>query len=458
MGKLFGTDGIRGVANTYPMTPEMAMKIGKAAALYFGKNRSNTRIVVGKDTRISGDMLEHAIVAGICSAGADAYLTGVIPTPGVAYLARMYEAAAGIVISASHNPFYDNGFKFFKGNGYKLSDESETEIEELFLDNKTPFALVQDIGRSYKADDAVKKYAQFLKSELTADLKGLKLVIDCANGATYKIAPEVFIHKGATVESLFISPNGKNINEDCGSQHTRHLQKAVVEKKADMGFAFDGDGDRVIAVDNTGKVISGDQVLAICAKVLKKQGKLKNDTVVSTVMSNIGFKIALKDMGIKHIAADVGDRYVMKEMLDSGAIIGGEDSGHTIFLDHHTTGDGILTALRLIEAVVTESAPLSQLADVMRTYPQVLLNVEVTQKPDIESIPAIQEEIRRVEAQLGEMGRVLVRYSGTQPLCRVMVEASTQKETESCCKQIAEVIKSHLTPLPPSLKGKGGRR
>ena len=442
MGKLFGTDGIRGIANTYPMTPEMAMKVGKAIAAYVGKNNHGS-IIIGKDTRISGDMLEHAVAAGISSVGMNVYLAGVISTPGIAYLVRMHHATAGVVISASHNPFYDNGIKLFKGDGFKLSDAEETEIENIALDD-TPASSGHNIGRIYMLENAAENYAEFLKSTLKKDLSRMKIILDCGNGATYQTAPKIFTELGAQVQSLFVSPDGKNINDDCGSQHTKHLQEAVVSHQADMGFAFDGDGDRVIAADHTGKVISGDQMLAICAKLLKKQDKLRNDTVVSTVMSNIGLRIALKEMGIKHLMADVGDRYVMEQMLTSGAVVGGEDSGHAIFLEHHTTGDGILTALRIVEAVISEGRSLSELSQIMQTYPQMLLNVEVSRKPDIDGIPEIKAEIDRVEKELGERGRVLVRYSGTQPLCRVMVEAPTIEETRRCCEQIVSVVKQEL--------------
>lgn len=445
MGKLFGTDGIRGAANKYPMTAEMALTVGRAVASVFRKEGHQAKIIIGKDTRISGDMLEYALVAGICSMGANAYLTGVLPTPGIAFMTASMGADAGIVISASHNPFYDNGIKIFKRDGYKLSDEKEAEIEERITDDKlsSMCSSIRDTGRVHQISDAGKRYITFLKQSMPEECRfnGLKIILDCSNGATYRVAPEIFADLDADVEALSVSPDGKNINKDCGSQHTDALKNRVLEIGADVGLAFDGDGDRLIAVDEKGNVITGDQVLAICAKVMKQKGLLKNNSVVSTVMSNIGFRLALKKMGISNITADVGDRYVLQEMIASGAVIGGEDSGHTIFLDHHTTGDGILTALKLIEAMKAESKPLSELGRIMSVFPQVLINVEVESKPDIETIPEIVREIESVEKTLGEKGRVLVRYSGTQPLCRVMVEGPTADETNRCCQQIVDVIR-----------------
>lgn len=448
MGKLFGTDGIRGVANQHPMTAKMALNVGRAVAQFFRKDHARPKIIIGKDTRISGDMLEAAMVAGICSVGGEPYLAGPIPTPGVAFLTASMGADAGIVISASHNPFYDNGIKIFKHDGHKLSDETEAELEQLIRDDNMAAMCesVRETGRVHFLADAGERYADFLEKAIPADcrLSGMKIVMDCSNGATYQVAPNVFAELGADVTPLFVSPDGKNINDNCGSQHPEVLKKRVAENKAHIGLAFDGDGDRLIAVDEQGNVITGDQILAICAKVMKQKGLLKNDLVVSTVMSNIGFRLALKEIGIRHIMADVGDRYVMKEMLASGGVIGGEDSGHMIFLDHHTTGDGILTALKLIEAMKAEDRPLSELAKIMSVFPQILMNVDVKTKPEIETVPEIMDAIRSVEARLGEKGRVLVRYSGTQPLCRVMVEGPTQEETQQYCQEIVAVVEEVL--------------
>lgn len=448
MGKLFGTDGIRGLANEYPMTSEMAMKVGRAVAYFFNrKEKGRPKIIIGKDTRISGYMLEYALVSGICSMGADAYLAGVLPTPGIAYITASTDADAGIVISASHNPFYDNGIKIFKGDGFKLLDEKEAEIEKILLSDEISsiYRKVRMTGGVYRIDDAGQNYIDFLLGEVPKKFcQGMKIVIDCSNGATYKVAPELFVRLGAEVETLFNDPDGKNINENCGSENTSELRKSVLEKRADIGLALDGDGDRLIAVDEKGNVITGDQILAVCAKSMKKKDQLKNNTVVSTVMSNMGLGIALEDTGIKHIKAKVGDRYVLESMIHSRAVLGGEDSGHMIFLDHQTTGDGILTALKLIEALKDESKPLSELVKIMDVFPQVLINVEVKNKPEISTIPQITETINAVEKNLAGKGRVLVRYSGTQPLCRVMVEGPTLKLTEKYCQEIADKVKEQI--------------
>ena len=448
MGKLFGTDGIRGVANEYPITCEMAMDIGRAVAHLFRAGTGRSKIVIGKDTRISGDMIEYALVSGICSMGVDAALTDVLPTPGIAYMTSSMGANAGIVISASHNPYYDNGIKIFNQDGFKLSDEKEEEIEHIILNEKPDLMCktVRDTGKAFKIDDAVKNYINFLKSALPEgfSLNGMKIVIDCANGATYQVAPELFKELGADIESIYTEPDGKNINENCGSQHPEALMEIVLKKKADIGLAFDGDGDRLIAVDEKGNVTTGDQILAVCANMLKLKSKLNNNMVISTIMSNMGLKVALKDLGIEHMMTNVGDRYVMEQMISSGSVLGGEDSGHTIFLNHHTTGDGILSALKLIESMKFESKPLSELKKIMRVFPQALINVTVKSKPEISSLTAVQEAIRLVEKDLGEKGRVLVRYSGTQPICRVMVEGPTEKETQRYCEQISDVIQKEL--------------
>ena len=448
MGKLFGTDGIRGVANQYPMTPEMAVTIGRAVAAIFKGDDKQSKIVIGKDTRISGDMLEYALISGICSMGVDAYLTGVLPTPGVAFMTSSIGANAGIVISASHNPYYDNGIKIFKVNGYKLSDEEESQIEKLVFNQSIalPSKSVRDTGRVYKIDDAVMAYGNFLKQTVSESFcfKGIKIVMDCSNGATFEVAPAIFTQFGAKVTTLSVTPNGKNINDNCGSQHPENLKKIILKNGAHIGLAFDGDGDRLIAVDEKGTVVTGDQILAVCAKFMKQKGLLKSNQVVSTVMSNMGLGQALKKIGIKHITTAVGDRYVMEKMVSSGAVLGGEDSGHMIFLNYHTTGDGILSALRLIEAMIEESKPLSELCKIMTIFPQVLINVNVVRKPDLKNIPNIKDAIKSVERALGEKGRVVVRYSGTQPMCRIMVEGPTINTTKKYCRQLADVIKKNI--------------
>jgi phosphoglucosamine mutase len=449
MGRLFGTDGVRGVANEYPMTAEMALNIGRATAHLFKRKGHIPRIVVGKDTRISGYMLENALISGICSMGVNALLVGVLPTPGIAFATSSMRADAGIVISASHNPFQDNGIKIFSGDGFKLPDEKEHQIENLIFSN-TMHRLqpsAHELGKAYGVDDARDRYIVFLKNTFPQEyaLEGTKVVLDCAQGATYSVAPETFLGLGADVTSLFDQPNGENINAHCGSQHPETLAEQVVKGKADVGFAFDGDGDRVIAVDEQGSVLTGDQIMVLCARDIKKRGTLANNAVVTTVMSNIGLGIALGELGIEQRITKVGDRYVLAEMRAREVSLGGEDSGHIIFLEHHTTGDGIITALQVLAAMKKEQKPLSELAHVMRVFPQMLINVEVKTKPELSTVPEIRGVMRDVEEQLGDKGRVLVRYSGTQPMCRVMVEGPTHEDTEKYCKQIAAVLRKKLS-------------
>ena len=448
MSKLFGTDGIRGEANRYPMNAEIAFAIGQAVVYLLKKEHSRPRIVIGKDTRISGYMLESALESGITSMGGNPYLLGVLPTPGIAFIAQSMRANAGIVISASHNPYQDNGIKIFSGSGFKLSDEQEEAIEDLLKSNTLHSLVppVRDMGQAFRLEDVHGRYIVFLKNTFPRDLsiEGMKIVLDTANGATYKVAPETFWELGADIEVIHNTPNGININDNCGSQHTQDLKKKVVESGAAIGIAFDGDGDRLIAVDEKGHEITGDQILLICAKMLKEHGKLKNNLLVSTVMSNLGLRVACKKYGFKYHAAKVGDRYVLEDMLQLGSVIGGEDSGHTIFLNHHTAGDGIITALQLLAAMVKTGKPLSELAKMMDVYPQKLINVDVRSKPDIKTVPQITEVIEMVEKELGNDGRVLVRYSGTQNMCRVMVEGPSHEVTEKHCKEIAEIIKSLL--------------
>jgi phosphoglucosamine mutase len=407
-----------------------------------------TRVIIGKDTRISGYMLESSLEAGITSMGGDPYLVGVLPTPGIAFATISMRADAGIVISASHNPFQDNGIKIFGGGGYKLSDDQESLIEGLVLDGKLPQMVPPpaEMGQAFRVSDVHGRYIVFLKNAFPRDLslEGMRIVLDTANGATYKVAPEMFWELGAKAETIHKNPNGLNINDNCGSQHTGDLVKRVVETGAAIGLAFDGDGDRLIAVDEKGREISGDQILLICARMLKEQDRLKNDLVVSTVMSNMGLRVACKKYGFRHHAAKVGDRYVLEDMQRLGGVLGGEDSGHMIFLDHHTTGDGILTALQLLSAMVRSGKPLSELAAQMDVFPQKLINIDVTSKPDLATVPRVVEVISQVESELGDNGRVLVRYSGTQNMCRVMVEGPSVEETNNYCTRIAEVIKEMI--------------
>ncbi|MBL7060887.1 MAG: phosphoglucosamine mutase [Actinobacteria bacterium] len=448
MRKLFETDGVRGIANEYPMTPEMAMQIGQAVSYILQKKGHQPRIVIGKDTRLSGYMLESALVAGITSMGADAITIGPFPTPGIAFMTTNLDADAGIVISASHNPFEDNGIKIFSKTGFKLTDEQEIDIEELIFSKKISDKLSApaDLGKAYRETDALGRYIVFLKQTFPKNLslEGMKIVIDCANGATYKVAPLLFKEMRADLVALNTSPDGMNINLNCGALHTEGLAKKVLEFNADIGLAFDGDGDRLIVVDEKGSIVSGDQVMAICTKDLKTEGMLKNNILVTTVMSNMGLSIALEKMGVEQVKSKVGDRYVLEEMQKKDAVIGGEDSGHIIFLDHHTAGDGILSALQLLAVIKKKNKPISELAKVMKVFPQITVNVYVKSKPPLGEQREIMDAIKEVEKALGNKGRVLVRYSGTQAVCRVMVEGPTQKETEAFAGTIAEVIKKKL--------------
>lgn len=448
MGKLFGTDGIRGRANAHPMDGETAFKVGRAAGSFFQtRSDEKKRVVIGQDTRISGDMLSQAVAAGMCAAGLHVSPLGVLPTPGVAHITKVTNAAAGVVISASHNPFEDNGIKFFDADGFKLSEVDEDRIEALLkmpgetLNVETPHG----VGALAPSMDAHNIYLNYLTNVLPEpSLGGLTIALDCANGATYRIAPQLFRQLGAQVISLFCSPDGTNINTQCGSQHPDSLARTVVDKGADLGLAFDGDGDRLIAVDEQGKVLSGDQIMAICAHHLLQKGALKHNTVVSTVMSNLGFVCALKELGVEVHTTPVGDRHVMEKMRNLDAILGGEDSGHIIFLDCHTTGDGLVAALRLINAMQHAGQPLSRLSQIMTVYPQELINVTVKSKPDLDTLPKVMEAIQEVENDLGDNGRVLVRYSGTQPMCRAMVEGPTVEVTRKHCQYLASVIQEAL--------------
>ena len=444
MGKLFGTDGIRGVANEYPMTPEMALKVGQAVGLHFGGTKGSV-VLIGRDTRISGQMIESALVAGCCSVGVDVFQTGIMPTPGVAYLTKALDAAAGVVVSASHNPYFDNGIKVFDAAGFKLTDKMEEKLEKSILDNDhaTAAKSIRETGTINNLNNGGERYKEFLKHCLPESCRfdDYKIVLDCANGATYSLAPKLFSELGAEVHALYTEPDGKNINNECGSQHPQNLAEKVKEIGANIGLAFDGDGDRLIAVDETGAVLTGDQVLAICARYFKEKGRLKNNVVVSTVMSNMGLKETLKEMAVKNMITGVGDRYVMAEMRKRGSVLGGEESGHTVFLEHQTTGDGMLTALKLLEVMANENKPLSKLKKVMTVFPQVLISVDVKSKPPLESLPDVMAAIRKVEQDIDGKGRVLVRYSGTQPQCRVMVESLNAEDTSFFCNKIAKVIK-----------------
>ncbi len=446
--KLFGTDGVRGVANNYPMTAEVALQLGRALAYVIKYGPGRHRIVVGKDTRLSGYLLEYAMVAGLCSMGVDVLLLGPFPTPGIAFITSSMRADAGVVISASHNPYQDNGIKFFSGNGFKLPDELESRIEDLMtreeVDNARPTAT--DIGQAFRIDDARGRYISFLKSCFPKELEldGLKMVVDCAHGATYRVAPEVFSELGAEVIPLGVRPNGKNINHKCGATHPEGMATLVKREKADLGIAFDGDGDRVMMVDHTGKVVDGDHILGICGLAMNRREKLRRKTVVGTVMTNLGLEVALKEAGLKLLRTPVGDRYVVEAMLKGGYNLGGEQSGHLVFLDHTTTGDGILTALRLLTVMLREDKPLAELANFMETYPQILVNIRVKEKKDLKSLPGARHAMQEAEQRLGAKGRLLVRYSGTEPKLRIMAEGEDQSLIEQVAGDLAQTLQSQL--------------
>ena len=450
MGKYFGTDGVRGVANHAPMDAETALAIGRAAAYVLRRrNKRLNRILVGKDTRISGYMLENALTAGICSMGMDVLLTGPIPTPGIAFLTRTMRCTAGIVISASHNPFEDNGIKIFSGTGYKLSDEIEAEIESHLDDGgelQRQLPPPHEIGRARRIHDARGRYIEFCKATFPSEftLEGLRIVLDCSNGASYGVAPDVFVELGADVEAIHAEPDGFNINEGCGSQHTEDLRRRVVETGADIGLAFDGDADRLITVDEKGREVSGDHTIAICAQSMLEAGTLRNKLVVLTPMSNLGLRLALDRMGVRWVDAGVGDRLVLERMQRDGAVLGGEQSGHVIFLDKHTTGDGIVSALQMLAAMRRSGKPLSELANVFTEAPQRLINVTVRDKPPLETLPGVAAAIAAAESELGREGRVLVRYSGTQRMCRVMVEAASDEAASRLGEAIAAELRAAI--------------
>jgi phosphoglucosamine mutase len=448
MRKLFGTDGIRGIANQDPITPEMGLKLGRAVVQLCTESGAEPFVVIGRDTRISGQMLEHAIVSGVLSAGGDATQVGILPTPAVAYLTKQWNAGGGVVISASHNPYEYNGFKVFTREGYKLSEAVESQTEALMLSPGDLPAAEYSVepGRSETSRRAFNTYLSFLAETFPAGqaLDDLKVVLDCANGATYRVAPALFKRLGARVEVIHADPDGRNINQDCGSEHPEYLSQEVLRTKAHLGLAFDGDGDRLIVVDETGRVLTGDQIMAICAKMLKEKGELAPPIVVSTVMSNLGFRFALEGLGLRHISTRVGDRYVMEAMRAEKARLGGENSGHIIFGLHHTTGDGLLSAVQLVLALKTFAQPLSQLSSLMTPFPQTLINVPVRRKPSVETVPEVFEAIKAVEEKLGERGRVLVRYSGTEPVCRVMVEGEEKERVDRYAREIAEVVGKNL--------------
>ena len=446
MARLFGTDGVRGEANI-ELTPELAYRLGRAATLYFGEGRDEPpTILIGRDTRISGPMFESALAAGICSAGGQAIVAGIIPTPAIAYLAKKLKANAGIVISASHNPFHDNGIKFFGGDGYKLPDAVEDEIEMLVRRIETRDDLYRpsgsDVGTIEYRHDLIKSYMKYVLSTADGRLDGMKIVLDCANGAAYEVMPAVLRQLGADLTVIHAAPYGTNINDACGSTHLASLQQAVLEYKADIGIAHDGDADRCLCIDEKGQIMDGDHILVLCGLEMMRKGTLKKNTIVTTVMANIGFHQAVRKHGGRVEITKVGDRYVLENMLQNGYCLGGEQSGHIIFSDFATTGDGLITALQVLGAVQRSGKTASALTELMVSYPQLLVNVTVAGKDGWEENPAIAAAIAAGNQELGENGRILVRPSGTEPLIRVMAEGPDQQQLDRICHQIAAVVKT----------------
>ncbi|KGP76357.1 phosphoglucosamine mutase [Desulfosporosinus sp. Tol-M] len=441
MGRLFGTDGVRGVANSQ-LTPSLAFRLGQAGAYVLSKEHPHPRIVIGKDTRISGDMLEAALIAGICSVGADVLRVGVLPTPGIALLTRTLNVSAGVVISASHNPVQDNGIKFFDSTGYKLPDEIENQIENIVLSEEKPWEVPigGEVGRVIEINDAGRRYMDFLKGTV-GRLDGIKVVLDCANGAAAYVGPIVLQEVGVEVTPICNTPDGVNINDSCGSTHPEQLQRAVLEHGADLGLAVDGDADRLIVVDEQGNVLDGDYIMVICALAQKANETLAQNAIVVTVMSNLGLHLALKGAGMTVYETQVGDRYVMEELLRTGAKLGGEQSGHIIFLDQNTTGDGLLTALHLLRVIKERQIPLSQLASQMRRLPQVLLNATVQHKERLMQDERVLVKVKEAKQALGSQGRVLVRPSGTEPLIRVMVEGPDQHQLKELAQGVIDIIR-----------------
>ena len=445
---LFGTDGVRGIANQDPMTSETLLKLGRAAAHIFKNKAGRHRIVIGKDTRLSGYMMESALTSGICSLGVDVLLVGPFPTPGIAFLTRSLRADAGVVISASHNPFQDNGIKFFSREGFKLPDEMEHEMEDLIFSGKidTIRPTADDIGKAYRVDDAEGRYIEFVKNSFPKGmtLQGLKVVLDCAHGAAYNVAPTILRELDAEVVVIGNNPDGTNINLECGSVYPEALQKAVVENKADVGIAYDGDADRAIFVSEDGSLIDGDQILAALALGLKRDGRLLKNTLVTTVMSNMGLDLAMKQARIDVVRTTVGDRYVLERMLSDGFNFGGEQSGHIIFLDYNTSGDGLITGLQLLGMMKQAGKPISELSRVIAVFPKILINVKVREKKDLERIPPINNQIRKIEEHLHGRGRLLVRYSGTEPVVRILVEGEREEEIHRLASELSRIIEQIL--------------
>lgn len=446
--RLFGTDGVRGTANIAPMTSEMALQLGRAIAFVFKKEDRRHKIVVGKDTRLSGYMLESAMMAGICSMGVDAVMVGPLPTPGIAFVTQSMRADAGVVISASHNPYQDNGIKFFSRDGLKLPDEMELQIEKFILDNHDPShrPTAREVGKAFRVDDAIGRYVVFAKNSFPKDLslEGMKIALDCANGAAYKVAPVVFSELGAEVVPIAVKPNGENINHECGALYPEKVAALVKETGADVGFALDGDGDRVVVVDELGNVLDGDFILALNAVSMLRENALNKRTLVATVMSNSGLEEAIESAGGRVVRTQVGDRYVMEEMLKNGYNLGGEQSGHIIFFDHTTTGDGVITALQVLKRMVLDGKKLSGYSDIMKKYPQILLNVKVRVKKDLTKLPSLVGALKAIEDRLRHRGRAFIRYSGTEPLARITIEGEHEDEITVMANELADVLRKEI--------------
>lgn len=449
--KIFGTDGVRGKANAYPMVVEVALALGRALGRLLRASGRKRRVVIGKDTRLSCYMFENALIAGLCSMGVDTLMLGPFPTPGVAFITRAYRADAGIVISASHNPFQDNGIKFFSAEGFKLPDAWEREMEHLVHSNQFNDHLPsdEDIGKNAKVNDADGRYIEFVKATFPKrqTLNPMKIALDCANGAGYKVAPLIFKELDAELFVYGNTPNGLNINEKCGTLHPQVIQEAVLRHKTDVGIALDGDADRVLMVDEKGNIVDGDAILAICAKDMKEQGLLSNNKVVSTVMCNYGFIKAMHALGIDVIQSQVGDRHVIQKMLEHDAILGGEQSGHLIFLEQNTTGDGLVSALQVLRIMMEKKMKLSELASIIDPYPQANIALKVNLKPPLESLKASVLKINAIEKALGDEGRVLVRYSGTENICRIMVEGPSSEQVQHFAAEIAQVIDDEINAV-----------
>lgn len=448
MGKYFGTDGVRGIANK-ELTPELAFKLGRYGGYVLSQHEDSSRkprVLVGRDTRISGEMLEQALIAGLLSVGIEVFQLGVISTPGVAYLTRLQKASAGVMISASHNPAEDNGIKFFGADGFKLVDDQEAEIEALLdaEEDTLPRPSAEGLGSLDEFPEGLLKYSQFLVQSIPGDLADMTVCLDAANGATATAVNRVFADLETDFYTMGTSPNGLNINDGMGSTHPEALAEMVVEKGADAGLAFDGDGDRIIAVDELGRIIDGDKIMYICAKYLAEKKRLKKDTIVTTVMSNLGFHKAVEEIGLKDVVTQVGDRYVVEEMRKNDYNFGGEQSGHMIFLDYNTTGDGMLSGIQLLNVMKQTGKKLSELADEVTIYPQKLVNIRVTDKNGAMEVPAIKAVVEQAEAEMNGEGRILVRPSGTEPLLRVMAEAPTQEKVDYYVDKIAEVVRAEI--------------